>query len=366
MQPLPSPFQEILDARTAYIKTVSVIASRGDVTVAFDVSSGSLVQDARRTLRWNGTLNLPVETDFLPTLPSDLLTPFGTTVDVFLGVESVAGVSASVPFGSYDLDDSRVVLAADSREVAISLVDLGERLARYRFESPFEIPPSTDLADAVNLVVNDRLNLAANLDPTGVTLDRARIFGLDPGLDPAREVVDLVDDFGYRIWFNRVGTLVLDQPPTPDTSLALALAGELTVTGAWVNRPPNVIVMRGEASDGTTPIQSVAYDSDPNSPTYAGAVPGESNYGRVTSYHASPLITTQVQADVAARNMLAESAAEGATWEVSKAYDPTIDPDDVIAVNLDPDTSLPLVVDSVTVDVSGATSMNCRAISQLD
>lgn len=365
MNPLPSPFQETINARTAFVKTVSVTASRGVEQAVFEAAGGSLTQDARRTLRWNGSLTIPVETEFLPTVPEDLLTPFGTTIEVKLGVMLASGVIAEVGFGVYDLDDSQVSITANSQQVALSLVDLGERVARYRFESPFETPAGTDLADTVELVVGNRLGITLGLPPTGVTLLRSRVFGLDPNLDPAREIVDLVAGFGYRIWFDRNGDLQLDQPPTPDPSTALFLEGSLTVNGAWANRPPNVIVVRGETSDETPPIQSVAMDNDSDSPTYAGVTAGSSPYGRVTRFFASPLITSQGAADLASRNMLAASAAQGATWEVTKAYDPTIDPDDVLTVPIDEDTNLPLVVDSVDLDLTGVTTFRCRAISQL-
>lgn len=363
--PLLSPFQETLDAQTAYIKWVSVIAERGDDVATLTPSSGSLTQDARRSFRWDGQLTVPVEDELIPTTPFDLLSPFGTTITIRLGVILEYGVEADVPYGVYDLEDSKTVLANDARAVNLTLVDLGQRLARYRFEDPFEIPAATDLADAVQMVVQDRLGVVLNLPATGRTLDRPRIFGLEPELDPARELLDLAANFGYRIWFDREGALQLDQTPIPDPNAAQPFAGTLTAQSAFDHHPPNVVVARGEASDGTTPIQGVAYDDDPASPTYAGTTPGQSAYGRVSRFFASPLITTQAAADQAAQSMLAGFAARAATWNVTKPFEPTTDPDDILSIALDGDTTLPLVVDAITVNVSGETAMQCRAVSQV-
>lgn len=365
MTPLLSPWQETLDAQTAYVKSVTVTATRADVTHSFEPESGQITHDARRSMRWDGTLNLPVEDLWLPTVPGDLLTPFGTIVTIRLGLYLASGVMNDVPYGAMTVDGSDVQLTASSRSVNLTLIDLADRLAKYRFETPYEIPASTDIADAVNMVVLDRLGEDPQLDTTGNLTPRIRVFGLDPELDPWRELEELVSDFGYRLYYDRSGNLILDQPPIPNPNTAVPLNGELTVAGVFDHRPPNVLVVRGEPSDDTPPVQSVAYDDDTASPTYAGAVPGQSAYGRVTRFYASPLITTQGQADLAAQNLLAQSAAAAATWSVTKAYDPTVDPDDVRTIPLDASTNLPLVVDAVTVDIAGSTTMQARAVSQL-
>jgi hypothetical protein len=215
------------------------------------------------------------------------------------------------------------------------------------------------------MVIVDRLGFDPELDATGTVLPRSRILGLEPELDPWRELEELVEGFGYRIWYDRNGNLVLDQPPLPDPTQAFALGGELSITGTFDHRPPNVVVARGETSDGTTPVQSVAMDDDTSSPTYAGAAPGQSAYGRVTRFFASPLMVTQGQADLAAQSILTTEAGRAATWDVSKAYEPTVDPDDVLTIPLGDGLVLPLSVDAVTVNITGETSMACRAISAL-
>jgi hypothetical protein len=363
--PLGSPFDEALDVQTAFIKTVSVIATRGSTTETLVPSGGQITADARRSMRWDGSLSIPVETDLLPTTPDDLLTPFGTLVQVRFGVVLAAGVTADVPFGTFYIDASDVVITPDQRLVRLTLIDLADRIAQYRFESPFTVAAGTDLADAVNAVVSNRLGITAGLDATGSTLGRPRVFGLEPQTDPWRELGDLAAGFGYRLWFDRTGSLVLDQPPVPDAAAAVALPGELTVAGTFDHRPANVVVTRGEASDDTPPIQAVAMDNDPQSPTYAGATVGSSAYGRVTRYFASPLLTTEGEAGLAAQSILATEAGAAATWAVGKAYDPTIDPDDVLTVDLGGGLSLPLAVDAVTVGVTGATQIAARALSTL-
>lgn len=366
MQALPSPFQEALHAQTAFTKKVLVTATRGSTTAEIVPSTGQIVQDSRRSMRWNGSLVIPIgDLDLLPTLPEDLLTPFGTIITIRLGVVLANSAEADLPFGKFMVDGSPVAMTTNSRNVTLTLVDLADRLAKYRFESPFTVAAGVDLAAAVNSVVIDRLGSSPGLSDTGVILVRPRVFGLDPTLDPWRELTDLASGFGYRLWHNRAGALTLDSIPTLDPSSALPFPGPLSVAGGFDHRPPNVFVVRGESSDDTPPIQGVAMDNDPSSPTYAGSSPGSSPYGRVTQFFASPLITTQGQADLAAQNMLVGVAAGAATWVVTRPYDPTLDPDDVYSIAIDEDTDLPLAVDAVTVEIAGITTAQCRAIAQV-
>jgi hypothetical protein len=186
-------------------------------------------------------------------------------------------------------------------------------------------------------------------------------MGLEAEKDPWRELTDMAASFGYRLYYDRQGLLVLGLIPTPSPATAVPLGGALTVAGAFDHRPPNVIVARGETSDGVA-VQAVAMDTNPASPTYAGENPGESPYGRKTEYFASPLLTSFAEASGAAASILAKNVAQPATWRVSKPYEPQVDPDDVLQVPITSEVSLPLAVDAVTLNIGGSTAISARAI----
>jgi hypothetical protein len=119
-----------------------------------------------------------------------------------------------------------------------------------------------------------------------------------------------------------------------------------------------VVVARGEPQDGTAPVQAVALDTDPSSPTYAGTGPGTSPYGRVTYFYSSPLLTTVPQAQSAANTILAENVGAGATYTLNVPYDPTISAGDVISVR-----GKVLAVDSITLDLAGTTQLQVRELA---
>lgn len=367
MNPLPSArHHAALSARTAFVRVVNVTFTRGAMSLTVEPESATFTQDGRRSMRWSGEVTITT-LDHLPKSPADILTPFGTRASVDLGVELADGTQSIVPFGRYIVDTSSVEIASGSATATLPLIDLADAVAGYRFETPFTVPAGVDVADAINMVIAARTGTDPNLTATGVTLARARVFGLEPQDDPWRELVDLAAGFGLRLYYDRAGNLTLDVPPDP-TGNPVAVHGAMTVAGAWEKRPPNVIVARGEASDSTPPVQAVAMDDDPSSPTYAGTAPGSSPYGRITEYFASPLITTVNQAQSAARSRLAARAGAGASWTVTRPFDPTWDPDDVIAPCIDCsglDTELTLIADSITVDANGETTLECRSPSTL-
>lgn len=353
--PLPSPrHNAALHVPTGYRRRVIVTLNRAGNTVQVDPTAANFSQDIRRAGHWAGSLTI-ADPALLPTTPADILTPFGTTVNVELGVELADGTVSTVPYGRYVVASSSASISADQRVTQVQLVDLSERIERYRFEEPLTIPASTDLATMINTVVASRVGVSPQVSATGRLLGAPRTFGLDPETGPWTEILDVLRGFGLTAWYNRVGQIVVGTA-TPSAGSAIPLIGPTDISVAFDVRPPNVIVVRGEPPDAP-PVQAVAIDDNPGSPTYAGTAAGLSPYGRVTRYYSSPVIYTVQQATETAENMLAQSIGQGATYQLTRPFDPTIDATDAVARN-----GLILGIDAVTVDVNGDTSIVARQL----
>jgi hypothetical protein len=347
--------QAALSTPTGYRRFSRFSFSRSGRTVEMEPVSGSFTQDARRGGRWDGRLTF-AGTSLLPTRPSDILTPFGTRVEVEFGLELLDGSVSSVPFGTYEISSSRTRTEANQRVVEIGLIDISDRIERYRFETSLTVAAGTDLGNVINAVVTNRTGINPNVSLVGVSLGSARVFGLDAGTAPWSELLDVLNGFSRTAWYDRVGHIQVGTV-TPDPAGAYPLDLLTSISADYDTRPPNVIVARGEAQDGTPPVQAVALDSDPSSPTYAGAGPGTSPYGRVTEYFSSPLILSVAQAQAAADTLLAQNIGAGATYTLVRPYDPTITAGDVVAVG-----GATLIVDAVTLDLTGDTSLAVREL----
>jgi hypothetical protein len=329
--------------------------SRGGVTRELEPTGGSITQDARRKARWDGRLTFAGDS-LLPRRPGDLLTPFGTRLQVELGLELLDGSISTVPYGTFEIASARTRTEAGQRVVDVGLIDISDNVERYRFETPLTVASGTDLATMVNTVVSNRSGFNPGVTPTGAVLGAARIFGLDPATAPWSEILDVLDSFSRTAWYDRVGAIQIGTL-TPDPVTAYPLDLMTSLSADYDTRPPNVIVARGEAQDGTAPVQAVAIDSDPSSPTYAGTGPGTSPYGRVTEYFSSPLIKTVPQAQAAANTILSQNVGAGATYTLVRPYDPTISAGDVVSLE-----GSALAVDAVTLDLAGDTSLQVREL----
>lgn len=347
--------QAALSVPTGYRRWSRFTFSRSGLTRTLEPISGSLTQDARRNARWDGRLQFAGD-DLLPRRPGDLLTPFGTRVEVELGLELLDGTRATVPYGTFEVASAKTRTEAGARVVDVGLIDISDRVERYRFETALTVATGTDLGAMINAVITNRTGQSPGVSTVGAVLGAARIFGLDPATAPWSELLDVLAGFSRTAWYNRVGDIQVGAV-IPDAATAYPLDQLTSLSADYDTRPPNVIVARGEAQDGTEPVQAVAIDSDPSSPTYAGTGPGTSPYGRVTEFFSSPLLETVEQAQSAANTILAGYVGAGATYTLVRPYDPTISAGDVVSVG-----GAALAVDAVTLDLAGDTSLQVREL----
>lgn len=358
---MPNPFasarhQAALNVPTGTRRRFRFTFSRGGLVQELEPISGSLTQDARRAARWDGRLQF-AGTDFLPRRPGDILTPFGTRVEVELGLELLDGSVSTVPYGTYEISSAKTSESADARVTDVNLIDASNRVERYRFETPLTVAAGTDLATMINTVVTNRTGVNPGVTPTGRTLGAARTFGLDVGTAPWSELLDVLDSFGLTAWYDRTGQIMLGNL-VPDAASAYPLDAGTSRSSDFDTQPPNVVVARGEDTEGTPPVQAVAIDSDPSSPTYAGTGPGTSPYGRKTEFYSSPVLKTVAAAQAAADTILAQNIGAGATYQLIRPFDPTVTAGDVASFS-----GVPNAVDAVTLDLNANTTMWVRQLS---
>ena len=247
--------QAVLATPTGYRRRTRFTFSRAGVSATLEPVSGSFTQDARRAGRWDGKLSFAGDA-LLPERPGDLLTPFGTTVTAEMGLELLDGTTAYVPYGRYDISSSSLNTSAAQRTVDVSLIDLSDRIDRYRFETPFTVPSGQTLSVMIAQVVFSRLGVNPGITTIPILLAAARTFGLETSVGPWAELLDVLDSYSVTAWYNRSGQI---QPGStlPNTEGAYALDSLTSLLCDFDNRPANVVVARGETTDSTTPVGCV-------------------------------------------------------------------------------------------------------------
>lgn len=348
--------QAALSTPTAYRRRFRFTFTRGGVSRVLEPTGGTFTQDARRNGRWDGRLSF-LSKELLPQRPGDLLTPFGTTVTVEAGLELLDGTTGYVPYGVYDIDSVGAEVTAGQRSIDVSLIDLSDRVDRYRFESPFLIGSGFTLSQMINTIITNRTGFSPGLTTIPFTLGAKRVFGLESGTGPWNEIQDALKPFSLVGFYDRQGGIRVINPSTANIA-PYAITSPTSLSIDFDTRPANVVVARGESSDDTvTPVQAIAMDLDPGSPTYAGTGAGTSPYGRRTEYFSSPLILTAGQALAAAQTILAENLGAGASYTMTMPYDPTVDVIDVLAY-----AGGRYAVDAITLDITGETTAKVRRI----
>lgn len=144
-------------------------------------------------------------------------------------------------------------------------------------------------------------------------------------------VVALASAASTRVYVDSNGALSVRKvadPSTAPVALIVSTDREITETTTGYTRDQmyNAVVARGEQGVDTAPVQAIAYDTDPASPTR-----WDGPYGRKPTFYSSPLLTTVAQCQAAALAIL-QGILRGRDRLVTiKAIpNPALEPGDVV------------------------------------
>jgi hypothetical protein len=220
--------------------------------------------------------------------------------------------------------------------IEISGVDLSRSVARNSWEDVYFVDSGTNYADAIHDIIEDRLpNTQYNFASTTHVTPKL-IFGMSMDSDPWQDAQDLATAIGMELFFDALGVCTLRDVPDPGTGQSVwTFSDSANPTIASATRSLtdqtvfNYIVAYGESVDNAVPVSAVAFDDNPNSPTYyLGA------YGKVPTSFTSPEITTVEQAQAAADALLNLSIGNAENVEISVVPNPAIEPGDVVTVTI--------------------------------
>lgn len=121
----------------------------------------------------------------------------------------------------------------------------------------------------------------------------------------------------------------------------------------------NTIVVRGDNGSGsTTPVQAIAEDVDPLSPTCVQA------FGRVVETNEFAGVTTVPQCQAIANALLSDRKGLSASLDLTAVPNPALRPGDILLATFADGTSETHVIDSLSVPLSGGDfQVTTRAIT---
>jgi hypothetical protein len=274
--------------------------------LALDIIDGDIELDA--TAAVHGTLRLTITgtlgQDGAPLWPGprsgDLLAPWGGEIFVRRGLHTGTGTWWA-PLGYYRIDTAEQTRRRG--QIALTGADRMATVADSTLIAPRQYGPEATLADVF-------ADLAGELYPNA-----AIRFDSGTGERPLGRAVVCEDDryatlaqlaaaHGQIPWWDGHGVLRISDIPddaAPAWTVDAGPEGVLVEARRRLTRSGAVgaVVARGETAGEAEPVQAVAYDTDPASPTrWAGPM------GMVPYVLESPAILTHAQAAHAAQAML--------------------------------------------------------------
>jgi hypothetical protein len=287
--------------------------------------------------------------DLRPSSPTAPLAPYGQEFQVSMGAAGSRMVIDPVQIGWFRIQESvsqdrwnrrrNGALRFGGASVVCTGMDRMSYLVDYRILSPTQPLVGGTVATEVTRLVDDLVPLG-DFDATlltGTAVSRTVIYDEDR----VAALQGLAGSIGGTLRMSSDGLLVMVAPTaygaTPVWEFTVGDGGDIVSYQTSVTRDGviNAVLASGEADTDKAPVQAIAYDTDPASPTYYGGP-----FGKVPLAYSSPLITTTTQAQKAATTRL-NGYRRGREREITVSIPPNflIELDDPVRLNL-PDMTL--------------------------
>lgn len=333
--------------------------------IEIPVLGGDVLLDATADI--HGTLQLETEGGkWWPSRVSDPLAPYGrwelfVRRGIDIGNETVWGA------GGYFRLDELEQAEATKGPIMIAAPDRMAAIIDARFLSPRQLQAGRTVGQVVRELVEEVYPTAEVVfdDATEFATLARSVVVEESRFEALKEIVTSAG----KIWhWDGQGRLQIRSAPDPDRPLWHVRAGAggvLVEAGRRISRQGvyNAVVARGEGADLAEPVQAVAVDDGPDSPTRWAAV-GDGGFGFVPRFYSSPLIYTEQQAYAAAASLLRRNLGLPYTVDYTQVPNPLLRPWDPIRVTHDDGTRELHVAQQVTVPLGAETAMQVATQEQ--
>jgi hypothetical protein len=251
--------------------------------------------------------------------------------------------------------------------ISITGTDLSLGVARNAWNDVFFIPYNTNRADAIREIIDNRFpGLTYNFASTVETTTQL-VFGTAQGNDPWQDAMDLAAAIGYEVFFDANGVVTFRPAPDPSKGTPVWEFNDgMKPTVVSVQRTLNdqttynYVVVTGVSTSNSVPVSAVAYDDDPNSPTYI-----HGSYGVKSYYFQSAAITTTTQAQAAADALLRQVLGACDTTVLTNVPMAALEPGDIVSVNItEAKASGNYLLNAITTPLSGAEAQQSTVYRQ--
>ncbi|MBB4689831.1 DUF5047 domain-containing protein [Amycolatopsis jiangsuensis] len=285
-------------------------------------------------------------------------TPYGQEIYVERGIEYGTGTREYVGLGYFRIDSVKQQQAPNG-PITIAASDRMAQVKDSRNVSPQTFAAGGSVGACIDTVVQQAVPGAVtdygDWDAYGTSLASAHVMGDDrlPFLQ------DLLAAYGRYAFFDYRGVYTVR--PVPDVTtqepvwtIDAGRHGVLVEQQRTISRDAvyNVVVARGEPVGELPPVQGLAYDNNPASPTYVFG-----SFGIVPTYYSSSFMTTIEQCEGAAAAQLAKATGLPYSVSLGTVPNPALEGWDVVTVDNGRDNAETHVLDRITYGLTPDSSM---------
>lgn len=349
MRAVSSAFLETIRGSHKFFSRVRVLTAYQEgvapTGTEITVSDGDVRADAKADVRQT----VDVETSGTrrwPNANDDLLTPYGNELFVERGLDYGNGTVEIVPLGYFRIDSVQQDEGPDG-PIQLSGSDRMVGIIDGRLPMPVTFTAGTSISAVFSSLVHDIYPTATILfdfDAANSFFDTQHVAEQDR----YRFLADIAKSYGKIMFWDYAGQLRIESPPDPTSpvyevnagpnGVLVSLSRELTRDGVY-----NAVVATGETTDGTVPpVTAIAYDVDPDSPTYYFG-----RFGKVPRFYASSFLTTASGALSAARSILQRATGLPYNINFQTVPNPALEVYDPIMIT-SRDGSITHVLDTLT------------------
>jgi hypothetical protein len=267
-----------------------------------------------------------------PHAADDVITPYGNEIYIERGVAYGNSLREFVGLGYFRIDTPEQDDVPDG-EITIAGQDRMAGIVDARFLAPRQFSASLTRGALVSTLVAEVYPSAViEWDDTALrdgTVGRSVIAEEDRA-QCLQEFMTAISKVGY---FDHRGVFVVRTPPAVDGppvwTIDAGSKGVLVRMSRALTRERvyNAVVATGEAGDTAPPARGVAYNLDPSSPTYY-----RGRFGPVPRFFSSPFLTTNAQAQSAAKSLLRQQLGLPYQVELDSVPNPALEPYDPVVV----------------------------------
>jgi hypothetical protein len=326
------------------------------------IMDGDVIVDGTAQIR--STLDLTTDgTGMWPAGGPSLFLPYGNEIYVERGIAYSGGSVEYVGLGYF-----RIQAPQQSRPpngpIRITANDRMSGIIDARLLAPIQFRAGTTLGTIVSLLVFD-VYPAATIEWDDST-DAATI-GQD--LVTTDDRFKFLDDLFVavgKIWYwDHRGVLVIKSVPDPAEPVFDLSAGANSVLVAMSrsltrDRVYNAVVATGNSVNSLPPVQAVAFDNNPASPTYFFGA-----FGPVPRFFNSPLLETGAQAASAATTLLQKALGLPYNVDLTAIPNPALEPFDPVTTRAGGSEPVEThIVQKLTIPFSADTAMTATTREQ--